>query len=147
MTLQLPPLDANEQVIPHDHAEILDSDGIIRRISEQLVIIDAKTGGRRISSMAMKASSGANGGLSIDLFREIEEVGLDPRTYVTTPHWVGSLLFDAGQFRKLGMLVGFDPLETNPYHGQVWGNFNKANQRSLLSQCSWFVMLENVKIV
>ena len=148
MALQPPPRDSNMQVLPHDHPEILNQDGIIRRISEQHLINDEKTGGRRISSMALKTSSGENGGLSVDLKRHIEEAGLNPQTYVTTPRWIGSLLFEAIHFRQLDMLVGFDPLVENPYHAQVWGDLNKKkNQKILLGQCKWFVQIHNVSIV
>lgn len=148
MTLQSPPLDSNMQVQPHDHPEILDQDGIIRRISEQHLINDEKTGGRRISSIALKPSSGQNGGLSVDLKRQIEEAGLNPQTYVTSPRWMGSLLFQASHFRQLDMLVGFDPLTENPFHAQVWGDLKKkTNQKILFEHCRWFVQIQHVSII
>ncbi len=48
MPLEPPPRDVRGEVIPHDHEGILPDDGIIRRISEQQLIRDDKTGGRRI---------------------------------------------------------------------------------------------------
>ncbi len=59
--------------------------------------------------------------MSVDLQQQIEEAGLDARTYVTTPRWVGSLRFEASALRDEGFLVGFDPLPENPHHGEVWG--------------------------
>ncbi|MCU6497950.1 hypothetical protein LPN04_09110 [Rugamonas sp. A1-17] len=145
MPLSLPPRDDNGLVVPHDHPEILPEDGILRRISEQQLVHDAKTGGKRISSMVLKASTGTNGGLSVDLQRQIEEAGLDAREYITTPKWFGAIRFRADSLRDLGFQVGFDPLDTNPYHGEVWGNF-RANQDALRRACTWFVTIPNCSL-
>ena len=102
--------------------------------------------------MAFKPSSGPNGGLSIDLQHEIEQAGLDARTYVTTPSWIGSIRFQAGPLREEGFSVGADPIEAtdddkpNPYHGEVWGDFTKQKQRRLRQLCEWFVPIEGVSI-
>lgn len=146
MPLQPPSLDGGGEVIPHDHAEILPQDGIIRRISEQQLVVDEKTGGRRISSMALKPSSGPNAGLSVDLQRQIEEAGQDARTFVTTPRWVGSIRFEAAQLRELAFMVGYSPQTDNPFHGEVWGTFSRANQKLLRQRCVWFVQIDNVSI-
>jgi hypothetical protein len=67
LPLKPPPRDEVGVVIPHDHDEISSDDQIIRRISEQFLVKDEKTGGRRISSMAFNPSTGPNGGMSVDL--------------------------------------------------------------------------------
>lgn len=153
----MPPLqperNENGDVIPHDHAGILQEHGIIRRISEQLIVYDDKSGGRRIaSSLAFKASSGSYGGMSVDLQHQIEEAGLDAVRYVTTPRWIGSVHFQAGQLRLIGLMIGPDPIEEkegivpNPYHGQVWGGFTRQQQKSLREQCEWFVPIDGVTL-
>lgn len=151
--MPLQPLrDEKGNVIPHDHPAILTEHGIIRRISEHFLVEDEKAEGRRISSMAFKASSGVNGGLSVDLQHEIEEAGLDARIYVTTPRWIGSVHFQAGQLRGEGFMIGPNPIEAkpgvdaNPYHGEAWGNFTKGKQRRLLALCEWFVPIDGVLI-
>lgn len=146
MPLQPPPRDERGDVVPHDHEGILQDDGIIRRIPEQHLVVDDKSGRRRISSMAFKPSSGQNGGLSVDLQRQIEEAGLDAKDFVTTPRWLGSVRFLAGQLRAEGLMVGFDPTELNPYHGEVWGSSPKSKQRRLLFLCEWFVPIDGVSI-
>lgn len=144
MPLQ-PPRDENGNVIPHDHGEILDTHGIIRRISEEHLVDDDKCPtGRRISTMLFRASSEPNGGMSVDLQNEIEKSGQDAKCYVTTPRFYGSVRLHAGQFRREGFLVGVDPLPTNAYHGEVWGNFSKGKQRRLLGLCDWFVPIPGV---
>jgi hypothetical protein len=151
--LPLQPLrDEKGSVVPHDHPGILPEHGVIRRISEHFLVDDDKAGGRRISSMAFKASSGVNAGLSIDLQHEIEEAGIDARVYVTTPRWIGSVRFQARQLRGEGFIVGPNPIaaspgiDANPYHGEVWGTFTKSKQRSLLALCEWFVPIDGVLI-
>ncbi len=99
-----------------------------------------------MSSMAFKASTGPNGGMSVDLEKEIEKAGLDARAYVTTPRWVGSVRFEAGALRCEGFMVGFDPLPENPYHGEVWGAFSKSEQKRLRELCQWFVSIDGVSI-
>ena len=60
-----PQLDVDGSVVPHDHFDILDADGIIRRVSKQHVVDDPKViGGRKLSSFLFNPSSGINGGLS-----------------------------------------------------------------------------------
>ncbi len=138
------PRDANGEVIPHDHEDISSEDGVIRRISEQLVIHDPKVGGLRISSAAFRASSGPNGGMSVDLEKLILEAGLDPRAYVNNPRWIGSVRFLAGSLRAEGFRVGYDPLPDNRFHGEVWGNFTGSKQRRLMKLCTWLVPIPDV---
>lgn len=146
MPLQ-PPRDANGNVVPHDHGEILDAHGVIRRISEEHIVPDEKCPtGRRISTMLFRASSGANGGMSVDLQNEIERIGQDPKTYVTTPRFFGAVRLQAGQFRGEGFQVGADPIPTNQCHGEVWGTFTRGKQNRLLSLCEWFVPIDGVSI-
>jgi len=146
LPLNPPPRDATGVVVPHDHEGIRADDGIIRRVSEQQIVIDVKSGGRRLSSMVFKASAGANAGMSVDLQIQIEEAGLDPRTYVTTPRWTGSVRFEAGPLRQESFQVGFDPRTENQHHGEVWGVFSKSKQQRLRELCQWFVSIENVAI-
>lgn len=140
--LQPPPRDANGAVIPHDHAEILPGHRVIRRIPENW--IDRKGPKPRISSQAYKPSSGPNGGMSIDLEQSIIDAGLVPGEFVTNPRWVGAVIFNVGDLRNLGFRVGYDPLDENPHHGEVWGNFSRANQRSLSQICAWLIQIEGV---
>lgn len=144
--LDPPPVDANGDVVPHDHEGIRGEDGVIRCISEQHIVTDEKINGRRLSSILFKESSGPNGGMSIDLQREIEEAGRDARRYVTESGWVGALRFLAGQLREEGFLVGYHPIPGNPYHGEVWGTFSRGKQKRLRAMCEWFVQIDGVSI-
>ena len=143
MPLAPPPRDAAGKVVAHDATDIAAGDGLIRRISDKQIVIDGN-GQRRISSIAFKASS--DGGMSIDLEAQIVEAGLDPKQFVTTPYWTASVRLIAGNVRAEGLLVGSDPLDQNPYHGEVWGIQTKAQQRKLQTLAVWYVPLPNVQV-
>ena len=91
-----------------------------------------------------QGSSETNSGMSVDLECSIVEAGLDPKVYVTTPRWIGSVHFEAGVLRSEGFLVGFHPLPKNLHHGEVWGEFSKLKKRALQRLCAWFVPIEGV---
>ena len=146
MPLEPPPRDELGNIQPHDHVGIAADDGIIRRVSEQQIVADGKTGQRRLSSMVFKTSSGPNGGMSVDLERSIIEAGIDPKGYVTTPRWMGSIRFLAGALRDEQMQVGFNPLPDNPHHGEVWGEISRSKVRQLRRICEWFVPIANTAI-
>jgi len=134
--------------MPHDHEGIDSTNGIIRRITDQHIVEDAQ-GRKRLSSMAFNPSSGPQGGMSVDLQAQIEEAGLNCREFIntTTPQCTGAVRFQAGALRGENLQVGFSPLPTNPYHGEVWGNFTDAMKRRILpSLASWFMEIEGVSI-
>ena len=128
----------------HDHPDIAPSDGVIRRISADLLVDDAKTGGKRISSMAYQPSSGLYGGMSVDL-GALDPRGavLDPIAFVTTPQWIGSVRFEAQLLRAEGLQVGVHPLPDNPHHGEVWGAFSRGQRKVLQREAQWFVPIPN----
>jgi hypothetical protein len=142
LPLSPPPEDEHGKVKPHDHAEIGDVDIIIRRISEQQLVTD-KNGTRRISSVAFKAA-GSNAGMSVDIEKLIVEAGKDPKEFVTTPRWTGSVWFAAGQLRKKQLLVGFNPVTNNPFHGEVWGIASRPIQKAVQECCQWYVEIPGV---
>lgn len=140
-----PQRDQSGNVVPHDHQEILNTDEIIRRVSPYHIVDDPKVvGGKRISSFLFEESSEPPGGMSIDLKRLIEEDGFDATTVVTVEPHIAAVLLLASDFRTSGFRVGYDPLPHNLYHGEVWGNFSKGRQRTLLRTCSWLVPVPGI---
>lgn len=139
-------------VDPYDEEEIKADDLIIRRINrDQQVVWDDNRGSFRISTKAFTPSSTLNGGMSVDIEAKIVFDGIDPKEYVTTPVFTGSVAFPASAARELNLLVGYDPLTTNAYHGEVWGSkrpnrFNKSQKNGLLQASAWYVELEGVQI-
>ena len=92
--------------------------------------------------------------MSVDLERFIRESGQDPRVYVTTPRWYGSLQLSVGSVRDANLLVGYDPVPENPYHGQIWSKDGKPTrgqqkqqERALRRISAWFVEIPGVEIV
>ena len=147
MPLSQPPRDAAGEVIPHDHDGIGSTDRIIRRISEQYVVRDEKaSSGLRVSSMAFQASTEGNCGMSVDLERSIVEAGLDPARFVTNPPFIGSVWFEAAYLRSETLKVGYDPLDDNVHHGEVWGSFTKGRRSRLLNAAEWFVQIAGVDL-
>ncbi|MDX0517382.1 hypothetical protein GOL81_21235 [Sinorhizobium medicae] len=141
MPLAEPPRDAQGSVVPHNHDQILDQDGVLRRISPFHLVEDEKAaGGKRLSSMAFQPSSGPNGGMSVDLERSVLDAGGDPRAHVIAPPFVGAVRFVAGQLREEEFLVGYDPLPSNPHHGEVWGSFTASKKKKLLALAEIYVM-------
>lgn len=146
-----PPLDAAGAVVPHDHDEIEAGDRVIRRISDRQIVTDG-AGARRISSLAYQASGGANGGMSVDIEKFIVEGGDEPEQWVTTPRWIGSVCFSAGFLRGLQFQIGYHPIEetserpANPYHGEVWGTFSRAQKIALQQNANWFVPIPDVEL-
>jgi hypothetical protein len=141
--LSQPPRNGST-VTPHDHVEILNGDDLIRRISEEQVVTVG--GVRRISSIAFQPSGGANGGMSIDIKKSIEEAQLIATDFVTTPKWIGSVIFKAEAPRSLELQVGYDPQPDNIHHGEIWGAFSKAKSKSIQRASAWFVPIPEVAV-
>ena len=140
MPLAPPPLDGNGQVEPHDHAGIEATDCVIRRISALHIVKDEKSAtGRRVSSMAFQPSSGANAGMSVDIEKSIVEAGLDPQNFVLQPPFIGAVKFQVGPLRDEGFKVGFEPLPSNPHHGEVWGTFSASRKKRLAELAQPFI--------
>ena len=83
---------------------------------------------------------------------------VDPKAFVTTPVFTGSVAFFACAIRDLGLWVGYDPIPDspsgpgNPYHGEVWATTPKKrfsdNERTGLARAAqWYVQLPNVDII
>jgi len=103
--------------------------------------------------MAFQVSSGSGAGMSVDLEALISEAGLDPKDYVATPPWLGSVRFEAASLRTEGFWIGYDPLPENPHHGEVWENsssgqqkFTRGQRRRLQSIAVWYVPIEDVDL-
>jgi hypothetical protein len=148
LPLSLPLRDANGLVVPHDHAEILAEDGLIRRIPPQWVVDDAKSPtGKRLSSEAFEMSSPEfGGGMSVDIERLITEAGQDVPAHVTTPPWIGSIRVTAALLRGYDLQVGFSPLPTNPFHGEAWGKITKKQSKALRLASTWIVEINGCSL-
>lgn len=143
---------------PYDEPNIKNEDTIIRRINpRQHIVRDDNNGCDRVSTKAFSASTEPNGGMSVDILKLIENAGVNAKEFVITPVFTGSVVFAAGAARKIGLLVGYDPLEgvsgvqDNPHHGEVWrtppkSRFSSSQRKALLTASEWFVEIPGVRL-
>ena len=96
--------------------------------------------------MLYRASSGANGGMSVDINQLIEERGILPDDYVKDKPWMGAISLGVGSTRELGFEVGYNPLSDNPFHGEIWGQFARAQQKALAQNATWCVEIPGVSL-
>ena len=90
--------------------------------------------------------------MSVDIESLIVAAGDNPREYVTTQDFTGSVSFLAREARSLELRVGYDPVPENPHRGEVWGNerpnrFSRTQKRGLGHASQWYVELPEVDIV
>ncbi|WCL54405.1 hypothetical protein [Gimibacter soli] len=132
-------------VAPYDDDSIEADDLIIRRIDpENHLVYDENLQTNRLSSQVFSPSSG--GGMSVDIEKLITATGSMPEEYVVTPKWKGAVQFTAGAARDVELMVGLDPLDSNPCHGEVWGRFSRSQKRALMEASEWLVPLTGVEI-
>ncbi|WP_254693981.1 hypothetical protein [Sulfitobacter sp. D7] len=138
---------------PYDEEDISPEAVIIRRIDpKQHIVWDENNQCHRISSKAYSPSSGDYGGMSVDIEAKIIAAGVEPAEFVTTPVFTGSVQFSANSIRNLNLWIGYEPVDDNPHHGEVWGNprpnkFTNGQKRGLRQEATWYVQLENVELV
>lgn len=144
---------------PYDEHEIGNADVLIRRIDPNNHLAwDDDRQCKRISTKAFQASPKQQSGMSIDIEKLALNDGVDPREWVTTPKFRGSVFFKAELVRNLGLRVGYEPvekngeIEANPYHGEVWGpmekpyKITKSEQKGIHEKVQWYVELEGVML-
>ena len=137
---------------PYDEPAIKDSDLILRRVNpETHVIYDKNKNCHRISSKLYSMSSGTNMGMSVDVESLIVQDNIDPHAWVKSPPFMGAVSLEAGDIRSLNLQVGYDPIPSNKYHGEVWSKdqvprFTKSQRKGLAIQAIWYETIPNVQI-
>ena len=146
-------------VDPYDERGIGANDEIIRRINPVYhVVWDKNRQRNRISSIAFNKSSGPHNGMSVDVEALMIAVGVDPKVFVTTPVYTGSVAFPAGAIRALDLWIGYEPIKDvagvvdNPYHAEVWTkeakrSFSEAQKSGLARLARWYVEIPEVDII
>lgn len=148
MSPQQPLHNANGKVSPYNDESIRDTDGLIRRVTRHHIVSDVKcASGRRVSSMLFEYSTEPNGGISVDLEREMLAARIDAKVFISHQPYVGAVRLEAGAARNLGLQVGRDPLVENPYHGEIWGRpLTRGQRKQLLNSSRWFVEVPDVTL-
>ena len=155
MPISSPPRDKAGRVTPHDHPDLVDADRVIRRISHEFIAKDKEGRPLRVSTAAFEPSSidvDLYCGLSVDLEPFILADGIDPKRHVTTLKLMASIVLPVGSFRSRSFLVGYDPLEDNPYHGDVWQDAQRGSKltrsvrMALLRESTWLVPVPGIPV-
>lgn len=145
------PRDASGEVQPHDHPDLAGENRLIRRISDEYVVLDS-TGGLRLSSALFKHDP-RQGHLSFDSERCILDAGKDPRAYVTSSMWMGALAISVGQVRSVDQAdkpenrwkIGMVPIvPDNPCHAGLWGKVSQGRSNELQRRSAWLVAIPGV---
>jgi hypothetical protein len=121
-----PPRDPSGNILPHDHAEILDDYHVIRHTNPNYLAFDDELGGKRLGSGAFSESS--DGGMSVDIEEWMIADGLTRLHYLASSV-EGAVRIRVGDLRQRGYQVGWDPDGGHPHHGSVWGNFNGSKNK------------------
>lgn len=139
--LNLPLRDTDENVIPHNHDQILNDHYLIRGVSRDHI----KEG--RVSSAAFKSSSDPYKGLSVDL-----EIMTSEDKYLNKKY-LGAVKFKAKHPRAKDLLVGYDPLSDNNAHCQLWRyndgvskNITSGQARFISRNCNWYIAIKDVEL-
>lgn len=90
--------------------------------------------------------------MSVDLLALMIAVEVDAQSHVTTPQFTGAIALVASAIRDLDLRVGYDPVPSNSYHGEVWGKerpnkFTNAQSRGLANAARWFVAIPDVELI
>jgi hypothetical protein len=128
-----PPRDADGNILPHDHADILAGHHVIRHVMPNDLHTEQSTGVRRVASGAYSESSDAHGGMSVDIEEWVVADGLASLHYVDDETH-GAVRINVGTLRATGFQVGWDPLPENPHHGAVWGIGNGSRRKRRIAQ-------------
>ena len=140
----IPPRDESGNVTPYDDPDISNESYVIRYIPSGALCPD-QHGGRRLSSGAFSKSSkklDPHQGMSVDLLDAMEADGVQPRDRAGEDH-VAIVKLNVGSLRALGLTIGYDPQDENPYHTEVWG-VTGGIRKKILCLKEWIFKPDNV---
>ena len=89
--------------------------------------------------------------MSVDILDLMVGDGVDAEEWVTQPPFHGAVSLPVQAARDADLWVGKEPLNENPYHGEVWrspngGNFTGSQVKALRNAADWFVPIEGVEL-
>lgn len=118
--MEPPERDAQGRVVPHDHPEIHDEDGLMRRLDPlHITKVKKSRSGYRVSSAAFSPASLPNHGISVNHEPGLLADGLDG--FWRVPEDKGLARLRAKDARTEALKVGASPEPDNKYHCEIWG--------------------------
>lgn len=134
-----PPRNSEGRVLPHDDADIPGDAYVLRYIiPDWLKAHPSFPGRRRLSRAAFSPSSKRYDpyqGMSVDLLQPMLDAGL-PHTGRKSEKHEAVVRLRVQDLRDVGLQVGSDPLDSNPFHAGVWG-VREAASKQLMKLYEW----------
>ena len=141
-----PPKDANGYVEPHDDPQTIPDDSHVIRYIHTSQLVKCPDGTRRLSSGAFSKSNKSKDryeGMSVDMHEAMIAKGVDPESRMPPDH-EGAVLIQAAKLRELGLEVGPDPTEDNPFHASVWG-VKRSDRKKIKACCEWLIKPSDIE--
>ena len=146
-----PPRDDDGWVKPHDDPDILEDDGLLRRIHPDFHLTEDKNNGcLRLSSNAFKEThkkQNPHRGMSVSLERPLLAAGEKHGDRLPASDW-GLVRLIAGEMRSLDFKVGSDPRNDNPFHASIWnierGMRKNATKKRVIAHAEWVIKARGV---
>ena len=133
-----PPRDAEGRAKPYDDPDLSDDAYVVRYIPPEGLTSDG-SGGRRLSTGAFSPTRKDRDpyrGMSGDVLELMLRDGL-PLTGRKGPQHEGVVKLKVGDLRGLGLKVGKDPTQENPYHVSVWGVATRKKRKNVCEKAEW----------
>ena len=135
-----PPKDADGYVEPHDDPQSIPDDSHVIRYIHTSQLYAGSEGTRHLSSAAFSKSSKSKDkyeGMSVDMYEEMIAKGVDPESRMPPDH-EGAVLIEVAKLRELGLAVGPDPTEDNPFHASAWV-VKSTDRKKIKARYKWLI--------
>ena len=106
------------------------------------------------TSIAFRASSGPNEGMSVYWMECLIENNHDPNSYGGTSAYTGAMVLAVRDVRALGLAVGHTPHDGNECHVDIWNitgkgraeQFRPEQIEALIEKADWLVKPHGCKV-
>lgn len=134
------PRDSDGNVTPHDDPDEIPDESFVIRYIRRDQIVEAEDGTFRPSSASFSGSARERDkycSMSVEIYDKIvaDSVKIEDRF---SENHAAAVKIRVRFLRDLGLRVGPDPLETNPYHGGVWG-VKRRHRNKIVEGSEWIV--------
>ena len=146
------PRDADGEVSPHDHPDLLGGNQVIRKIHDAYIVEGQEPGSRRLSSALFRFKSNGRTHLSFDSQPCIVALECDPAEYVVDPKFFGAVVIRCDHLRSVDTAakpedrwkLGMYPVIGNDCHAALWGKVTKGQSEQIQKLSNWLVPIPGV---